>query len=226
LNGSSKIAFSPSSCSISSSRLYFAMRSPRQGAPAFIKPPFIATAKSAIKESVVSPDRWEIIYFQPADRHRSTAWIVSVTVPIWLSLMSAEFVVCSAIPRRRYFGLVEYRSSPMTKNRLPISCVCLRNASQDASENPSSIRMTGNRAHQSRHIPKDHFLRDFLYGMKARRTNCLDKRKMRRDPAQSICRGRVRIDLTGSFCTRRNVRTRFGREFLSWRRRGLVRSRS
>jgi cytochrome c2 len=34
------------------------------------------------------------------------------------------------------------------------------------------------------------------------------------------------IDLTGSFCTKRNVRTRFGREFLSCRRRGLVLSRS
>jgi plastocyanin len=34
------------------------------------------------------------------------------------------------------------------------------------------------------------------------------------------------VDLTGSFCTKRNVRTRFGREFLSWRRRGLVLSRS
>jgi hypothetical protein len=33
-------------------------------------------------------------------------------------------------------------------------------------------------------------------------------------------------DLTGSFCTKRNVRTRFGREFLSCRRRGLVLSRS
>ncbi len=34
------------------------------------------------------------------------------------------------------------------------------------------------------------------------------------------------LDLTGSFCTKRNVRTRFGREFLSCRRRGLARSRS
>jgi hypothetical protein len=33
-------------------------------------------------------------------------------------------------------------------------------------------------------------------------------------------------DLTGSFCTKRNVRTRFGKEFLSCRRRDLARSRS
>jgi type IV secretory pathway TrbF-like protein len=34
------------------------------------------------------------------------------------------------------------------------------------------------------------------------------------------------FDLTGSFCTKRNVRTRFGKEFLSCRRRDLARSRS
>ena len=41
-----------------SSRLYFAVRSPRDGAPALIWPAFVATAMSETVVSSVSPDRW------------------------------------------------------------------------------------------------------------------------------------------------------------------------
>ena len=55
---------SPSS--ILSSRLYFATRSERQGAPALIWPALNATAISAIVVSSVSPDLCEIIVLYPA----------------------------------------------------------------------------------------------------------------------------------------------------------------
>ena len=42
-------------------RLYFAHRSERQGAPHFIYPAQVAAARSAMKVSSVSPERWEII---------------------------------------------------------------------------------------------------------------------------------------------------------------------
>ena len=41
--------------------MYFAVRSPRLGAPALICPAFVATAISAIATSSVSPLRWETI---------------------------------------------------------------------------------------------------------------------------------------------------------------------
>ena len=47
----------PNSASISSSRLYLAIRSLRQAEPVLIWPPPIATAKSARKASSVSPER-------------------------------------------------------------------------------------------------------------------------------------------------------------------------
>ena len=50
---------SPSSSSIRSSWLYFAMRSVRDGEPVLIWPAFVATAMSAIVASSVSPERWE-----------------------------------------------------------------------------------------------------------------------------------------------------------------------
>lgn len=42
-------------------RLYLATRSPRAGAPDLICPQPVATARSAMKVSDVSPERWEII---------------------------------------------------------------------------------------------------------------------------------------------------------------------
>jgi len=46
---------------ISSSRLYLATRSPRAGAPVLICPQPVPTARSAMKESSVSPERCEIM---------------------------------------------------------------------------------------------------------------------------------------------------------------------
>ena len=43
-----------------SKRLYFATRSERHGAPVLIWPAFVATARSAMVVSYVSPERWLI----------------------------------------------------------------------------------------------------------------------------------------------------------------------
>src|ERR1019366_9624818 len=48
----------PSSSSMRRSRLYLATRSEREGAPVLIWPIPMATTKSAIVVSSVSPDRW------------------------------------------------------------------------------------------------------------------------------------------------------------------------
>ena len=53
-----KTAEPPSSRSMRSSRLYLATRSDRDGAPVLIWPPLMATTKSAMKVSSVSPLRW------------------------------------------------------------------------------------------------------------------------------------------------------------------------
>lgn len=58
-NGSTNRAVPPSSSAIPSSRLYFAVRSERHGAPVLICPVPVATAKSAMNASSVSPERWE-----------------------------------------------------------------------------------------------------------------------------------------------------------------------
>merc|ERR1712146_68377 len=55
----------PSSSSIRSSWLYLARRSLRHGAPVLISPVRRPTTKSAMKESSVSPERWETMTPQP-----------------------------------------------------------------------------------------------------------------------------------------------------------------
>ena len=56
---------SDNSCSIFNNLLYFATLSVLQGAPVFICPAFIATLKSAMLTSSVSPERCDIIVLYP-----------------------------------------------------------------------------------------------------------------------------------------------------------------
>src|SRR5262249_5056448 len=56
----------PSSSSILSSWLYFAVRSPRASDPVLIWPAFTATARSATNVSSVSPERCEMTVPEPA----------------------------------------------------------------------------------------------------------------------------------------------------------------
>ena len=51
----------PSSSSMRRSWLYLAMRSVREALPVLIWPAPVATARSAMKVSSVSPERWEMI---------------------------------------------------------------------------------------------------------------------------------------------------------------------
>ena len=69
--------------------MYFATRSDRAGAPVLIWPQLVATARSAIVVSSVSPERWLIMQRKPARCARSTASRVSVSEPIWLTLTSS-----------------------------------------------------------------------------------------------------------------------------------------
>src|SRR5208337_3065558 len=55
-----KRAAGPSSSSMRRSWLYLEMRSVREAEPVLIWPAAVATAKSAMKVSSVSPERWEI----------------------------------------------------------------------------------------------------------------------------------------------------------------------
>src|SRR6185436_5636220 len=106
-----------------SSWLYLATRSPRAGAPVLIWPQLVATARSEIVVSSVSPERWLITQLNPARCARLTASRVSVTEPIWFSLTSSEFAERSAMPRRSRSELVTNRSSPTTWTRSPTVAV-------------------------------------------------------------------------------------------------------
>ncbi len=77
-----------------SSRLYLATRSQRAGAPDLIWPQPVATARSAMKVSSVSPERCEIdrAVAGVAGTARSLS-SVSVTVPIWLSLIRIALAI-------------------------------------------------------------------------------------------------------------------------------------
>src|SRR5271156_224717 len=77
-----KRADAPSSSSMRRSWLYLAMRSVRDAEPVLICPAPMATAKSAMKASSVSPERCEMMEAYFALRAISTASIVSVTLPI------------------------------------------------------------------------------------------------------------------------------------------------
>ena len=85
--------------------MYLATRSERDGAPVLIWPVPIATTRSAIVVSSVSPERCDTTADQPAPRASSIASIVSVSVPIWLSLISTEFAAPSSIAARDALGV-------------------------------------------------------------------------------------------------------------------------
>ncbi len=81
-----------------SSWLYLAVRSDRLAEPVLIWPAQVATARSAMVVSSVSPERCEITLRYPACRAISTASSVSVTEPIWFSLTSSALPMPCAMP--------------------------------------------------------------------------------------------------------------------------------
>src|SRR5262249_54246764 len=75
-------ASSPRISSMRSSWLYLAIRSLREAEPVLIWPQFVATARSAIVVSSVSPERCETTLAYEAERAISIVSSVSVKVPI------------------------------------------------------------------------------------------------------------------------------------------------
>src|SRR5204862_1941812 len=94
-----KAAASPRSSSMRRSWLYFATRSDRAGAPVLIWPQLVATARSAMVVSSVSPERWLIMQRNPLRCARSTESSVSVREPIWLTLTSSALAWPPSMPR-------------------------------------------------------------------------------------------------------------------------------
>src|SRR5918992_1093045 len=137
-------AVSPSSSSIRSRRLYFAVRSPREGAPALIWPAPVATARSAMVVSSVSPDRWETTRPKPASAAWETTSRASVSVPIWLTFTRMALQDSSSTPWARRSGFVTNRSSPTSWHRPPRASVMARQPSQSSSASGSSTDTMGN----------------------------------------------------------------------------------
>ena len=92
--------------------MYLATRSVLEGAPVLIWPALVATAMSAMVVSSVSPDRWDTTDVYPARVAISIASKVSVSVPIWLTLIRMELAVLVSIPLASLSVLVTNRSSP------------------------------------------------------------------------------------------------------------------
>src|SRR5437762_684163 len=84
-----------------SSWLYFATRSVRDALPVLICPTPVATARSAMKVSSVSPERCEITAPYPLERACAMHCSVSVSDPIWFSLIRIAFATLSSIPRSK-----------------------------------------------------------------------------------------------------------------------------
>ena len=87
-------------------------RSERDGAPVLICPHPVATARSAIVVSSVSPERWLIMHRYPDECASVTASRVSDSVPIWLTFTSSAFAAPRVMPSSSRSGLVTNRSSP------------------------------------------------------------------------------------------------------------------
>ena len=69
---------------------------------------------------------------------------VSVTVPIWLSLISAELPMPRSMAAVMMAGLVQKMSSPTSSVVAPRRAVSAIQPSSSSSPRPSSIRCTGN----------------------------------------------------------------------------------
>src|SRR4051794_23376276 len=134
-----------------SSWLYLATRSERAGAPVLIWPQLVATARSAIVVSSVSPDRCDMTALYDARVAMATVSIVSVNVPIWFTLTRIELATRASMPRESRSTLVTNRSSPTSCTRDPTRSVNADQPSQSSSAMPSSIDTIGYRSHQSAH---------------------------------------------------------------------------
>jgi len=68
---------------------------------------------------------------------------VSLTVPIWFSLIRIAFPTFCSMPRARSFSLVTKMSSPTSCRREPSAAVSRCHPAQSSSPSPSSIETMG-----------------------------------------------------------------------------------
>ena len=127
-----------------SSWLYFAMRSVRLAEPVLICPARVATTRSAMKGSSVSPDRCETTAGVVRVRAPSP-WLpsVSVSVPIWFTLIRIELAIPFSMPLAKISVLVTKMSSPTSWIFLPSVSVSSFQPSQSFSAMPSSSETIG-----------------------------------------------------------------------------------
>src|SRR6266576_2159792 len=134
---------SPSSSAMRNSWLYFATRSVREPLPVLICPTPEATAKSAMNVSSVSPERCEITAPYPLVRASSMHCNVSVSVPIWFTLIKMAFATPSSVPRDNRSTFVQKRSSPTSCTRSWSDSVSFAHPVQSSSARPSSMETIG-----------------------------------------------------------------------------------
>ena len=129
---------------------------------------------------------------QPAPRAISIASMVSVSVPIWLSLIRTELAAPSSMPRAMRSVFVTSRSSPTswTATRAARRASC--QPGQSSSARPSSIETIGYRATQSAHR-LDHLVaveRPAFLGQDVARRRAVDAAPL----LDQLGRGRVERD--------------------------------
>ena len=121
-----------------SSSLYLAVRSDRAGAPVLIWPAPVPTARWAMKESSVSPERWLTTLVYPDRTARSMVLSVSDRVADLVHFDQHRVGDSFPDPSGQDQIVVTNRSSPINCVRSPNSAVSIRHPSQSSSARPSS----------------------------------------------------------------------------------------
>ena len=103
-----------------------------------------------MKVSSVSPERWETNCRVPAARQMAIASSVSVTVPIWLSLISAALRDAAADGLGDDGRVGDEVVVADQLDASPSRAVSAIQPSQSSSARPSSIECTGNRVDDGR----------------------------------------------------------------------------
>ena len=121
--------------------MYLATLSDLDNEPVLIWDEFVATDKSEIKVSSVSPDRCEIIVLKSFFCAKLITSKVSLTVPIWFNLTNIELADFSSIPFFNLFIFVANKSSPTIC--ILVLLVSFFQESQSSSLKGSSIDLIG-----------------------------------------------------------------------------------